>query len=55
MKIIQNENQISNLVKGEEFILKPPGFNYNEPEKLDLFLKMLEKLQSLIDEKFKTV
>ena len=34
MKIIQNENQISNLVKGEEFILKPPGFNYNEPEKL---------------------
>lgn len=54
MKIIETESRIKDIKKGDEYIIKPSGFDYNKPEEIDMFLKEIEKLQKLIDNKFKT-
>ena len=51
MKIIKTKDDISSLVKGDNYIISPKGIDYNKPEELYKFQDEINSIQELIENK----
>ncbi|HRC16368.1 MAG TPA: hypothetical protein PLY25_11860 [Bacteroidia bacterium] len=52
MKIITNIKDIDTLVKGDQYIIQPIGYNLQQPEKLMDFQKEIDDIQKAVESKF---
>ena len=53
MKIISKVQDIKDLEYGDQYVIMPDGVDYQKPETLIKSAKEIERLQSLIEKKFK--
>ena len=52
MKIITNIKDIDTLVKGDQYIIQPIGYDLQQPEKLMDFQKEIDDIQKAVESKF---
>ena len=52
MKIITNIKDIDTLVKGDQYIIQPIGYNLQQPEKLMDFQKEIDDIQKQLKVSF---
>ena len=55
MKIITNIKDIDTLVKGDQYIIQPIGYNLQQPEKLMDFQKEIDDIQKAVESKFSSI
>ena len=52
MKIITSIKDIDTLVKGDQYIIQPIGYDLQQPEKLINFQKEIDDIQKAVESKF---
>ena len=52
MKIITRKKDIDTLVKGDQYIIQPIGYDLQQPEKLMDFQKEIDDIQKAVESKF---
>ncbi len=52
MKIITSIKDIDTLVKGDQYIIQPIGYDLQQPEKLIDFQKEIDDIQKAVESKF---
>ena len=52
MKIITSIKDIDTLVKGDQYIIQPIGYDLQQPEKLMDFQKEIDDIQKAVESKF---
>jgi len=52
MKIIISIKDIDTLVKGDQYIIQPIGYDLQQPEKLMDFQKEIDDIQKAVESKF---
>ena len=55
MKIITNIKDIDTLVKGDQYIIQPIGYNLQQTEKLMDFQKENDDVQKAVESKFSSI
>ena len=55
MKIITSIKDIDTLVKGDQYIIQPIGYDLQQPEKLINFQKEIDDIQKAVESKFSSI
>ena len=55
MKIITNIKDIDTLIKGDQYIIHPIGYDLQQPEKLMDFQKEIDDIQKAVESKFSSI